>query len=518
MDDQLHAAAFVEESLSDKSPAIGHDPERGPAAGDIFNRLLRAGPVEPALFAQPVGRGWRRLGCGRGTRMGFEPPCNLASQVGHVEGKFARARRSFSAPERNVRWGFARILDEDAAFFDTPDLPGAIAQEKNVSAKAFHGEILVNSADRGAFRLRDDRVKGGFGNCAGVGERHKARPSAAAQAGIHAIPVQPRATPAAPRGNPFGKHRDSFFEIRPGKIAVGIGAPHQSKQIVLAPLLGRARRDDLLGHDVERRPGNLDGIQIARPDCTYQRGAFQKVIPRHRHEPPFRYGSAPMAGAANALQRDGNRARRADLANQIDGADVDAQLKGSRGDQRPQFAGLQAAFGFAAQFARQAAVMRGDGVVAHSVGQMESDALGQAPGVHENQGRSVSTGQFGDPVVGLVPDLVRGNWAEFASRNFHAKVHRAPAADFHNHRRGPAGAGEEPAQALDRLLRGGKADPGNRAPCECLQAFERKRKVRAALVVGNGMNLVDDDGLCGAKHLPASLGGQQDVERFGRRH
>ena len=38
------------------------------------------------------------------------------------------------------------------------------------------------------------------------------------------------------------------------------------------------------------------------------------------------------------------------------------------------------------------------------------------------------------------------------------------------------------------------------------------------LVAGNGMNLIDDDGAAGAKHVPPRLRGEQNVERFGRGH
>ena len=38
----------------------------------------------------------------------------------------------------------------------------------------------------------------------------------------------------------------------------------------------------------------------------------------------------------------------------------------------------------------------------------------------------------------------------------------------------------------------------------------------AALVAGDGVNFVDDDGAHGRQGAAAAVGGQQDVERFGR--
>ena len=49
-----------------------------------------------------------------------------------------------------------------------------------------------------------------------------------------------------------------------------------------------------------------------------------------------------------------------------------------------------------------------------------------------------------------------------------------------------------------------------------VQAGQRERQVRAALIVGDGVNFIDDHGAGGPQHGSGFLGGQQDVERFGR--
>jgi hypothetical protein len=51
-----------------------------------------------------------------------------------------------------------------------------------------------------------------------------------------------------------------------------------------------------------------------------------------------------------------------------------------------------------------------------------------------------------------------------------------------------------------------------------VEPCDRERKVRAALVVHEGMDLVDDDGARGLKRLPAPLRRQEDEQRFGGRH
>ena len=68
---------------------------------------------------------------------------------------------------------------------------------------------------------------------------------------------------------------------------------------------------------------------------------------------------------------------------------------------------------------------------------------------------------------------------------------------------------------LDRLLRRGKANSDRGLCRHCFQSFERQQQVRAAFVVGNRVDFVDDHRFDVAQNAPALFGSQQDVERFG---
>ena len=94
-----------------------------------------------------------------------------------------------------------------------------------------------------------------------------------------------------------------------------------------------------------------------------------------------------VARAADALQRDRDRSRRSDLADEIDRADVDAELERRRGDDRLELAGLQPLFGGQPQLARQAAVMRQHGVFAEPLAKVMRDPLGQPARVDEHERR-----------------------------------------------------------------------------------------------------------------------------------
>ena len=223
-----------------------------------------------------------------------------------------------------------------------------------------------------------------------------------------------------------------------------------------------------------------------------------------------------MAGAADALQGDGNRARRADLADQVHGADVDAEFERGGGDQHAHFAGLELALGGEPQLAREAAVVRGDGIRAEALAKMMRDAFGQAPRVDEDQRRAMLASEFRDAVVNLAPHFVRGDGAEFARGNFDGQIQRTAVADVDDDRRGAIAAGKELRDQLDGLLRGGKTDAHRRAIEQGFEAFERERQMRAALIVGDGVNFVDDHGFHAAQDGAAFFRRQQDVERFGR--
>ena len=223
-----------------------------------------------------------------------------------------------------------------------------------------------------------------------------------------------------------------------------------------------------------------------------------------------------MAGASGALQGDRDGARRANLADEIDCADIDAQFERCGGDERANFAGLQFRFHREPALARKAAVMRGDGIFAEQRREIVSDAFGQAARIHENQRGAMLLHQLRDARVNLVPHFIRSNRAEFARRHFDGEIDVPALRHFDDHRSGAIAAHQKLSDQLDRLLRGGKADAHGRLRRQRFEPFERERKMRAALVVGDGVNFVHDDRLDGAQNFAALRGREQNVERFGR--
>ena len=77
--------------------------------------------------------------------------------------------------------------------------------------------------------------------------------------------------------------------------------------------------------------------RIARTSAAHSISSSRVVA----NSAALRQRAHPVAGAPDALQRDRDRARRADLAHQVHRADVDAQFERRRRHHRAQFAGFQ---------------------------------------------------------------------------------------------------------------------------------------------------------------------------------
>jgi hypothetical protein len=107
----------------------------------------------------------------------------------------------------------------------------------------------------------------------------------------------------------------------------------------------------------------VQGVQFAPAHAVEQGGAFDQVVAGGGEQAPLGRAADLVSGAADPLQKAVDGARRADLAHQVDIADIDAQLQRGGGDQHLQFAALEPLLGVQAQLLGQAAVVGGHGVL-----------------------------------------------------------------------------------------------------------------------------------------------------------
>ena len=140
------------------------------------------------------------------------------------------------------------------------------------------------------------------------------------------------------------------------------------------------------------------------------------------------------------------------------------------------------------------------------LGKVMRYALGQPPGVDENQRRAPLADQLRQAIVDFVPHLVARHRAQLALGNFDEQVHFAAVS----HREHARVFAQEAGHRFDRLDGGGEADALQPAPRQPVEPRQAERQVRAALIVDYGVNLVDDHRAGGTQHLPALFGGEQD--------
>ena len=315
--------------------------------------------------------------------------------------------------------------------------------------------------------------------------------------------MEKRAAAAALGADALGQHVDDGVEILARQVGIAVRASNQREQIVFLPVLGSGHGDDLLPHHVERRHGHEQAIELALRDRPHQRRAFDQLVARGREDASLRLGRVLdlMSRPADALQRDGDRSRRADLADEIDGADVDAELERRRGDDRLELSGFELLFSRQPQLARQAAVMREHRVFAEPLGEIVGHALGQPPRVDEDERRLVLVNQRGDAVVNFPPHLVRRDRPELVLRHFDGQIHRAAMAVVDDRDLRVLVGRKEARDGLDGPDRRRQADALRPRTAgllhEIVEPRERQRQMRAPLVVGHRVNLVDDHRLDG---------------------
>jgi hypothetical protein len=169
-------------------------------------------------------------------------------------------------------------------------------------------------------------------------------------------------------------------------------------------------------------------------------------------------------------RRGGDRARRSELADQIDGRDVDPQLERRRRDERGQLTRLETLLGLEALLLRERSMVRGDAVLAEPLAEVARRALRQPSRVHEDEGRPVGADELREPVVDFLPDLVRHDRAQRRCGHLDREVEPADVPLVHDRAaRNPVGTEparphEEARDLLDGLLGRGEPDAHEAVP------------------------------------------------------
>ena len=222
-----------------------------------------------------------------------------------------------------------------------------------------------------------------------------------------------------------------------------------------------------------------------------------------------------MVCPTDTLEQGRDRTGRADLADQLDGTHVDAELERSSSDEGAQIAGSESCLDPPASLGRQAPVVGGHdelGVIeaivraTEAFGEEMGNPFGKPTGVDEDQRRTVLEHVAGDGIEDLVHLPVAGHRLELVEGKLKFEVEGAVAHRIDDHRLGStrSGPAEQARHRREGALGGREADSLERAtrlldePIEPLQAH---REVASALVSSQCVDLIDDHRPDAREHL-----------------
>jgi hypothetical protein len=364
--------------------------------------------------------------------------------------------------------------------------------------------------------LEHDAVVGVVGDRAARRDRREPGAAPRAEPAVDPIAVQVGARASLLGRDALGHEREHGLPVGVAQRAIRMGAAHEREQRALVPVVGGDGRDELLREDVEGPRRDRERVERALAHRADEGRALDELVPRQREHSPLRRRAERVARAADALEQRRDRARRADLHDELDGADVDPELEGRGRDDAADLGALEPRLGRQPQRARQAAVVCGDPLLAEPRRELVREALDEAACVDEDDRRAVREDERRDPIVDLVELGVRRDGAEGLARDLDRELDVPPRAGVDDDGPG-ARTDEEPRDELDRALRRREADAHRRARDERVEALEAQREVCAPLVADDRVDLVDDHGVDACEPFARPRRGQQDVERLGRR-
>ena len=237
---------------------------------------------------------------------------------------------------------------------------------------------------------------------------------------------------------------------------------------------------------------------------------------------PFGVRAERVARAADALEQRRDRARRAELDDEIDRADVDAELERRGRDRALDLAVLELLLGGEPQRARHRAVVRDDVLLAEPLLERRRDALDQPPRVDEHDRRAVlrrrarrSDRRPGRtarcdataPSSSSVISIARSSSRRWPASTMCGSGRRVPTSS-------------RAIRSIGRCVADRPTRTGARPVVwrdQAIEPLERQREVRAALVARDRVDLVDDHRAAAAPSAARPVHGrQQDVQRLRR--
>ena len=505
-----------------------------------------------AAYGVEAGLGGARVGLLRreGRELAGEAADGLAELGGSAEG--------VALPERQPAGDAGRRRDQHPVVGDVLDPPAGRAEREDVADPGLVDHLLVELADppAGALADEEDPEQPAVGDGAAARDGEPLRAGAAGDGAADAVPDDAGAELGELVGGvPPAEQVEGRLEGAAGEGGERCAAAYEVVEVVDRPRLEGGGGDDLLGEHVERVGRDAHRLDGAGAHPLDGHGGLGEVAAVLGEEHAARHLADLVAGAADALEGAGDAGRGLDLDDEVDRAHVDAELEAAGGDDAGEAAALEvvlddrplllgdravvglgdddlgsgARSGLGHDLGRLLAGLRqvAAGPVGGDLVEARGQPLGEAAGVGEDDGGAVLLDEVDDvlldvrpdraaaAVVGVVVglDLVAVGCRHVLDGDDHLEV--PGLVGRRGHDVDGRVAAEEPGDLVERPYGRGEADPLGGLLEERVEALEADGQVGAALASGDGVHLVDDDGVDTAEGL-ARLRGQHQEQRLGR--
>jgi hypothetical protein len=304
-----------------------------------------------------------------------------------------------------------------------------------------------------------------------------------------------------------------------GEAAVGRRGADLGEQFGRIERTGAGDAHDVLGKRVERAGAEDLGVELACRDRV-KRGLGLEIFEAIAgHDHAARRLVEAVIGAADPLQQARAALGRAHLDDEVDVAPVNAEVEAGGRNEGAQLARGHRRFDLAPRLEREAAVVNADrqaGLVGGP--QFLEDQLGQAAGVAEHQGRLVTLDQLDHLARGVAAGVAAPRHLAFGDEDGEVGLGAGLPRDQPD--RVNVAIGRKPgAVGVGVADRCAERDPAQRR-AQRLEPRQSEREEVAALLAGEGVDLVDDDRVEVGEQCRAVRVGQQQAQRLrgGQQH
>ena len=335
VDDELHPAGVVEEAFEHERVEGRDRAEHGTAARDVVDDHRGRVDRDAGGLHQPRARA---VGIAE-----LEELADPLAQCRHLGRELGRARGCLAAPERHGRRRIARVGDAHDAGFDAADLPRVRAEQEDVARHRLDRPVLVDRADEQVVGIGEHAVVADLGDRATRRDRREARALAAAHLAVDRVVVHVSTARSAAGLDAVRRELEHLVELRARQLGVRHGASATSRRARRCPTPARRPRRRSAERGCRAGAGAGGSRRGARRAPRRASAAHSTSSSRvDGIEATLRHTGTRVVRSADALQERRDAAGRADLAHELDRADVDAELERGRCHQRPQLAGAQA--------------------------------------------------------------------------------------------------------------------------------------------------------------------------------